>query len=310
MHLVVPFAAPLSEGGRQALRTLALPRLADWLRRARLVDRDEGDAESLTPPHERALARWHGWQGEDGLWPFAAAAAAADGFEAGSLGWGLLTPVHWHLGTEQLSLIDPAGLMLGEAASRVLFDTVAPLFTSEGFAAHYGAASRWYIAHASLSTLPTASLDRVIGRNVDRWLLTGPGGRLLRRLQNEVQMLLYTHPLNDEREARGLLPVNSVWLSGCGTTQPVTQPLTQPVSTAVSVDDRLRSPALAEDWAGWCKAWNTLDAVWPPEITRLTLCGESSSASFEPAVRRFSGFMNTLRSLARRDEPRTLLEGL
>ena len=29
-------------------------------------------------------------------------------------------------------------------------------------------------------------------------------------------MLLYTHPVNDAREARGALPVNSFWLSGCG----------------------------------------------------------------------------------------------
>ena len=299
MHLVVPFAAPMSEGGRQALRTLALPKLADWLRRARLVERDEGDAESLSPPHERALARARGWQGDDGLLPFAAAAASADGIEAGELAWGLLTPVHWHLGTEQLSLIDPAGLMLDEVASRSLFDAVAPLFTSEGFAAHYGAASRWYVAHPSLATLPTASLDRVIGRNVDRWLLTGPAGRLLRRLQNEVQMLLYTHPLNDEREARGLLPVNTFWLSGCG--------VAQPVRAVARVDDRLRSPALGEDWAGWCKAWDTLDAAWPAGLTRLTLCGERSFATFEPAIR---GFMNTLRSLASREDPRTLLESL
>jgi len=302
MHLVVPFAAPLSEGGRQALRTVALPRLADWLHRARLTDRDDGDEHSLSPPHERALARSHGWYGDDGMWPFAAAAAAADGIEPGPLAWGLLTPVHWHLGTEQVSLIDPAGLMLDESASRALFDAVAPLFTSEGFAARYGAASRWYIAHEALVALPTASLDRVIGRNVDRWLLTGPAGRLLRRLQNEVQMQLYTHPLNDEREARKLLTVNSVWLSGCGAAQPM--------RGTARIDDRLRSPALAEDWAAWCMAWDTLDAAWPADMTRLTLCGERSSATFEPGPR---GFMNTLRNLASRqgqDGPRTLLESL
>ena len=302
MHLVVPFAAPLSEGGRQALRTVQLPRLADWLRRARLADRDDGDEQSLSPPHERALARANSWQGADGLWPFAASAAATDGIDVGAQAWGLLTPVHWHLGTEQLSLINPDGLMLDETASRGLFDAVAPLFISEGFVAHYGAASRWYIAHDSLATLPTASLDRVIGRNVDRWLLSGPAGRLLRRLQNEAQMLLYTHPLNDEREARGLLPINSFWLSGCGQAQPV--------RAAAGVDGRLRSAALGEDWAAWCKGWATLDEAWPAGMTRLTLCGERASATFEPTAR---GFMNSLRSLARRQSrysPRNLLESL
>jgi hypothetical protein len=65
--------------------------------------------------------------------------------------------------------------------------------------------------------LPTASLDRVIGRNIDRWLPDTAPARLLRRLQNEVQMVLHTHALNDEREAARPMPtVNSVWLSGCG----------------------------------------------------------------------------------------------
>jgi hypothetical protein len=301
MHLVLPFAAPVSDGGRQALRTLALPRLAEWLRGARQTGRDDGDEQSLSPPHERALARARGWSGGEGLLPFAAEAAAADGIAVGDLAWGLLTPVHWHLGTEQLSLIDPAGLMLDEAASRTLFDAVAPLFTSEGFAARFGAASRWYIAQGSLAGLPTASIDRVIGRNVDRWLLAGTKGRLLRRLQNEVQMLLHSHPLNAEREARGLLAVNSFWLSGCGVAQPKTGDAT--------VDTRLRGAALAEDWAAWCKAWDTLDAAWPRDLSRLTLCGERSSASFEPGPR--GGFMNALRSLAtRQPDPRTLLDSL
>jgi hypothetical protein len=77
----------------------------------------------------------------------------------------------------------------------------------------------------------------------------------MRRLQNEVQMLLYTHPLNDRREAAGLLPVNSL----------LAQRLRPPARWRrrrgrPQVDDRLRQPALAEDWAAWCDAWRALDA--------------------------------------------------
>ena len=302
MHLLVPFAATVSVGGRQALRTLKLPRLKAWLRQARLLERDDGDELSLSPPHERALARAWGWRGDDGALPFAAAAAQADGVEIGAHAWGQLTPVHWHVGTDQLSLIDPAGLMLDAAGSRTFFDAVAPLFTSEGFEMRFGAAARWYIANDLLATLPSASIDRVIGRNVDRWLIAGIEGRLLRRLQNEVQMLLHAHPLNAEREARGLLAVNSVWISGSGLTQAA-----RPNAATVQLDARLRAPALAEDWAAWCKAWDTLDAAWPASMTRLTLCGERASAAFEPAR---VGFMNTLRNLASREDPIALLESL
>ena len=41
--------------------------------------------------------------------------------------------------------------------------------------------------------------------------------RSLRRLQNEMQMLLYRHPVNDARAAQRRLTVNSFWISGTGT---------------------------------------------------------------------------------------------
>ena len=81
MHLLIPFAAPLSAAGRQALAALALPRLRALLGRLTEVERDEGDEWGLSPPHERALARALGWQGASGQLPWAARLAAADGID-------------------------------------------------------------------------------------------------------------------------------------------------------------------------------------------------------------------------------------
>ena len=309
MHLMIPFAAPLSEAGRQAARGLVLPNLQALLGTLLLQGRDDGDEWSLSPPHERALARALDWAGPDGALPWAARAAAADGVAVGNLAWGQLSPVHWHLGTEQISLVDPAGLMLDDAASRTFLDAVRELFVSEGYAMAYGSAERWYIAHDSLAALPCASLDRVIGRNVDRWLGSDPAARRIRRLQSEVQMLLYTHPLNDQRQARGLLPVNSFWLSGCGVLQ------AEAVS-GMQLDERLRAPALADDWAAWCKACETLDAgplaallsaERAGRAVELTLCGEKSSATW---VRSERGWLERLRSRWSRADWQATLENL
>ena len=309
MHLLIPFAAPLSEAGRAAAGSLQLPQLQMLLSMLTLQGRDESSEWSLSPPHERMLARGLGWSGADGLLPWAAQAAATDGIAVGHLAWGQLTPAHWHLGTEQISLIDPAGLMLDDSASRAFFAAVSDLFTSEGYALVYGAASRWYAAHDSLTALPTASLDRVIGRNVDRWLGNDPALRRVRRLQGEVQMLLYTHPLNEERATNGLLPVNSFWLSGCGIAQTEAANDTQ-------VADRLRAPALADDWAAWCKAWETLDAgplaallskAHAGQPVRLTLCGEKSSATWARTDR---GWLDRLRSRWSRADWQAALESL
>jgi len=283
MHLIVPFAAPGSDAGRAAARSLQLPNLARLLGQLDPQARDEGDEWSLSPPHERALARALGLAGADGAIPWAARQARADGVDVGDLAWGLVSPVHWHLGTEQVSLVDPATLMLDETTSRDLLDAVRELFVGDGFVLAWGAADRWYAAHESLADLPTASLDRVVGRNVDGWLGSNPAARRLRRLQAEVQMLLHAHPLNAAREARGLLPVNSFWVSGCGVAQP------EQAEEGLVLDDRLRAPALAEDGAAWLRAWETLDAsaiaacaaaLDQGQAVRLTLCGERAGASF------------------------------
>jgi hypothetical protein len=276
MHLLIPFASTLSEAGMQAMRELALPQLSRLLARLQPAQALGSDEYTLNPPHERALAASWGWHGDDGALPFAAAHAAADGLATGSFAWGELTPVHWHVGRDHVSLADPQDLHLAEAESHEYLEAIRPLFESEGWAVAWGAPTRWYAAHDSLDGLPCASLDRVVGRNVDLWLHAHPQARLVRRLQNEVQMLLYTHPLNERRESRGELPLNSFWLSGCGRPQPVSGG--EPV-----VDEGLRAPALAEDWAAWSEAWRALDAgpvarllaqAQRGEPVELTLCGE------------------------------------
>lgn len=299
MHLLIPFASAASEPAQAVLRDLQLPGLARLLRYLRPRPHAhpggaEGDEYTLTPPHQRALAQAWGWQGADGALPFAALWAAADGIDVGDRAWGLMTPVHWQVGRDSITLTDPAALGLGEAESRALMDAARPLFESEGFELRWAAPTRWYLQHESLDGLPCASLDRVLGRNVDLWLQP-PADiqdaaraelRRIRRLQNEFQMLLYDHPLTQAREARGEPAVNSFWLSGCGRWQPAP-------SDAVQVDERLREPLLAEDWATWADAWRALDAeVLAPLVARakrgqalrLTLCGERRAQTFGNAA--------------------------
>jgi hypothetical protein len=282
VHLIVPFAAPLSDAGRDALSHLATPALDALLAHWREAGRDDGDEWTLDAPHERVLARALGWRVDGSVpLPWAARQARADGIEVGQAPWGLLTPAHWQLGAESVRLADPRALGLDADGSRALFDAVRPLFESEGFTLAWGAPLRWYASHPDFATLRTASLDRVVGRNIERWLPPQREGRLVRRLQSEVQMLLQTHPLNAAREAAGALPVNSFWLSGCGVLQ-VTD------TSGVQSDDRLAAPAQAEDWAAWTAAWTALDASLLPTrpLTQITLCGERSALGFERVERR------------------------
>ena len=293
MHLIVPFAGCLSDAGRQALQTLQLPHLDKLLARWRAGAPVGTDEYSLNPPHEQALALALGWPAgsatlaHDAL-PWAALAAVRHGLPgAAQAAWGLLSPVQLVPGREQIRLGDPAELQLDEAASRELLEIVRPLFESEDVSLHWLAPLQWLATHDSLAALPCASLDRVIGRHLDPWLPAQPAARLLRRLQNEVQMLMYTHPINEQREAAGLPVVNSVWLSGCGRL-PAGWASVQQMPT---LDDRLRRPALTEDWAAWCEAWQALDAgplatlLQADAASALTLCGERHALTLAPAPR-------------------------
>jgi hypothetical protein len=310
MHLIIAFASVLSAAGRQALQTLALPNLASLVARLAPQAPDAGDEYSLTPPHEREHARALGLEGADGALPWAAHCAATHGIDTGDLAWGRITPVHWRVGASEISLVDPAQLALDEDESRALLEAVHPLFEAEGYLLLYGAPLAWYAAHESLAELRSASLDRVIGRRIDPWLAPLENARSVRRLQNEVQMLLHEHPLNEAREARGLPVVNSFWLSGCGLHRPVR------ARADVRVEHALRAPALGEDWAAWVEAWQALDrgplgaalqGLRRGEPFHLSLCGERQAQRFEAKA---TPWLSRLAQRWRVPAPQPLLEAL
>lgn len=288
-HLLLPHASAMGDAATAALKALRLPNLEALLARLDLAHSDNGDEYSRTPPHERRLAQLYAWQGEDGRWPIAAHLAAADGLPDAHQGaWGLITPVHWHVGSDQISLLDPALLNLGEAESRALLEAVRPSFEEVGWQVHWGAPLRWYAQHDGFDGMEAASLDRAIGRNLDLWISDHPGARTVRRLQVEAQMLWHGHAVNDAREARRELPVNSFWLSGCGAAQPARPP------AGLQVDERLRAPLLAGEWEAWVAAWAALDAGPIAELlaaaergtpVQLTLCGERHAHTWQTAPR-------------------------
>jgi hypothetical protein len=307
MQLIVPFAGVLSEAGRHAAQSLSLPHLERLLARSQAGAALGGDEHSSSAPHELALAQALGWPLIDGRLPWAAFAAQRDGIDTGTRAIGQLTPVHLHVGTEQVTLTDPAALALDAADARSLFDALRPLFADAGFVLHWGHEQRWYVEHASLAELATASLDRVIGRNVDPWLPETRPSRAWQRLLSETQMLLHSHDVNTRRESLGLSSVNSLWLSGCGVATAA------PAQREPRIDDRLRTPALSEDWAAWADAWHALDAGPLADLldardgATLILAGERRALPLAP---RYGSAWQRLRSAWQRPQVHRVLNEL
>lgn len=295
-HLLIPFAACNADGCRDAMRTLSLPHLEKLLARLTATHTDTGADDALTPPHERALARAYGLTAADGCLPWAALQARDRQAPQGgaSQAWAWITPCHWRMGRDHTLMLHPQSLQLDAQEARQLIDAMRPFFEQDGIALDYDAPTLWLARGELFRGLPTASLDRVIGRDVNEWMTQGDTGRALRRLQSEMQMLLYTHPVNEQRERGGLLPVNSFWASGTGAL-PAGAAAPPP---GLRVPHYLRDAALqsqdAQGWTAWADAWRTLDASACARLladldegrrVTLTLCGERSAQTFESLPR-------------------------
>jgi hypothetical protein len=274
MQLLIPYAFVNTPGCAEALDALQLPRLDQLLRRLSLVRVDAGSQHDLSPPHERALAQALGITATDGLIPWAALELTRAGRRPGPAHWAWITPAHWQIGAGGIQMRDPLSLQLQEAESQALLKAMAPYFAQDGLELEF-------VSGPPLTNLACASLDRVLGTDVSPWM---PTTAAVRRLQNEMQMLLYTHPVNDARAFRALEPVNSFWISGNGVLDDAGAPSATP-----QVTDALRLPALIGDWASWAGAWQSIDQQSCPQLlaaldagdaVELVLCSDRNALHF------------------------------
>ena len=289
---LLPFSLWTKQGAEASvLAKTELPNLRAWLARSQRIEVQADQPRepllaSLSPPHERAWAQVVGWSEVDGALPWAAQAAAEVGLDSAadavSTGWAFITLCNWLVSHGQVTLGDPAHLQIDAATDALLFQAMQGFFAEDGIALYPYKPGQWLAQSHLFVDLPTASLDRVIGRNIDPWLVgcenstnaLSPAAKLLRRLQNEMQMLLYTHALNDGRG----LTINSFWVHGTGTL-----PVPQAERAEPTVVQTLRQSALQQDLIGWLEAWQQVDAhviapllarVAAGEPQRLVLCGE------------------------------------
>lgn len=153
-------------------------------------------------------------------WPLAPITLAADGGEPDDAYWLRADPVHLRVMRDRIVLA-----AAGDAInlSRVEADALAGAL-GRHFGAEFSPLSlhphRWYLRFAQAPRLTTTLLSVAMGRDIEPLLPQGEDAMLFRARLNELQMLLHEHPTNLAREARGELPVNSLWLWGGGRLPP------------------------------------------------------------------------------------------
>lgn len=314
VQLLLPSASAADPACVQALRELQLPHLDRLLSRLRPSHHDDGGELTPSMPHERALARACGLPAEDGHIPLAAWDVRQGGGDPGVAAWAWITPCHWRVATDHVSMGDPQQMQLSDTDSQVLLAAMRPFFEEDGIALTYDQPTRWRAQGEIFRGLHTASLDRVVGRTIDGWMPRTPQAATLRRLQQEMQMLLYTHEVNETRERDGHLPVNSFWASGAGAL-PADAPAKPP--SGLRVQQGLRDAAVTGDWAAWSAAWRAIDASECAQLlvaldaghqVILTLCGERGAQTLSSVGG--GGFIRRVRGLFSSNQAQRLLESL
>ena len=270
-HGVIAYAAPDSEALRVAMNhamdALYLPNLQKLLSRMACVSKLSTAPEGVSAflmPHESA--------------PQLLGAKPSFGKEA------IMTPCHWQVGMNEVTLLKPQELALNEDESRQLLSAIQPYFEEDGLQVVYESPLVWRVTGDLLDDLPLASIERVVGQNIKPWMPEHQRAKTLQRLQSEMQMLLYQHPVNDERSLKGRWTVNSFWLH---------RRLEQlyPDATDFDVALDLRETLQPNNAKLWQQAWEHLDATLCQSLCQrldenqaisLTLCSETAWRHYRP----------------------------
>lgn len=125
-------------------------------------------------------------------------------------------PVYQQMDINHATLADQSLLNLTAEDSTAIIDTLNRQFSSDGLVFSSKHPLRWYCQFDKALAIETVSLSSATGRDVSLCRPGGADSRRWRTLLAEIEMILFSHPVNQQREARGELPINSLWLWGGG----------------------------------------------------------------------------------------------
>jgi hypothetical protein len=149
--------------------------------------------------------------------PVAALTRQADCGDAAGEVWLRADPAHVRADMATARMLACGELGLSTEDCQELLRPLKPLFGDSGFPIDAPVPSRWYLRAPAGAQLPVfVPPDQALGDDLRLHLPDGHEGKRWRSLLNEAQIVLHNHPLNQQRAARGQLPVNSLWFWGGG----------------------------------------------------------------------------------------------
>lgn len=211
----------------------------------------------------------------------------------------IMTPCHWQVGMNEVVMLNPSEIQLKEEESRALLAAILPYFAEDGIEVTYESPMVWRAKGTVFQDLPFAALDKVIGQHVNAWMPSSPLARPLQRLQSEMQMLLYQHPVNDQRSLQGRWTVNSFWVH-----RDLAQLYASTFPAQIHLD--LKEATQEANPELWLQQWALLDrtvgqalleALTAEKEVSLTLCSHTAWRHYRPQK---SSLWNSVQGLFKR----------
>lgn len=135
----------------------------------------------------------------------------ADGF------WLRAQPIHFAAGLDRLTTVPLRGQARMSVAEREsLTPTLVDHLQSTGFELHEGVDGEWLLRSEASLQVQTVTPEFAAANPAEDILPRGREAGGLRRLMTELQMLLHEHPVNTQRQLRGLPALNAIWVHGEG----------------------------------------------------------------------------------------------
>ncbi len=206
LQLIIPDLFPPQDVATEVCAGLQLPALEKLLARGNM---STSPAETL----EDRLCTGFGARS------VAPVRAVADGVAVDDGYWLCADPVNLQMQRAEMLLV-PEVMPSREEAS-ALCDSLNEHFAGMGlrfFAPH---PQRWYVRLEAEPQMTTSPLSLVAWQDAKFHQPQGADALHWQRISTELQMLLYGHPLNQAREARGELIISSLWFWGGGHAVPL-----------------------------------------------------------------------------------------
>lgn len=130
--------------------------------------------------------------------------------------WWRADPVHLLVDRDQVAMLPRSALGVTQDEARALAATFNEFYANDQLVLETPRPDTWYLRVPQTWRCHTWDPARVEGWAVTEFMPAGPDEDSLKKLMNEVQMLFFEHPVNQERERAGKPAINSLWLWGGG----------------------------------------------------------------------------------------------